>query len=38
MERLLLLLDEVDDWTGLARHALASLWNGLVRTGLKIPR
>jgi hypothetical protein len=25
MERLLLLWDEMDDWTGLCRHALTSL-------------
>jgi hypothetical protein len=38
MERLLLLWDEMDDWTGLCRHAFVSLWTGFARRGLKIPR
>jgi hypothetical protein len=29
MERLLLLWDEMDDWTGLCRHTLRAFLNGL---------
>jgi hypothetical protein len=28
MERLLLLWDEMDDWTSVCRHALRAFWNG----------
>jgi len=38
MERLLLLWDEMDDWTGMCRHALARFWSALARAGLKITR
>jgi hypothetical protein len=38
MERLLLLWDEMDDWTSLCWHAIRRFWSGLVRAGLKITR
>jgi hypothetical protein len=38
MERLLLLWDEMDDWTSMCRHALSRYWNRIIRARLKITR